>query len=617
MDLFREYWAEIKGLRVIFDSNETEAIILVDASNAFNSLNRKAALHNIRIMCPQFSFILTNMYRIPVRMIVHGSRDILSVEGTTQGDNLAMSFYALGITPIIDFLKDKVKSVKNVSLADDITGAGKLSDLKVWWETLIEEGKKYGYFVNESKSWLIVKEREKMESAQEIFQNSEIKYTTEGKRHLGAALGSQGFRETYAKEKVKRWCEELEQLSEFAKTQPHAAYTALWGGLHKFTYFLRTIPGMTEYIKPLDEIIAEKFVPNLLDSIITEQDRNLFSLPVKNGGLGIPILAESCDLHINHSRAISGPLQAVIVNQSIDLPNPETVKRIKNEKKREKEQLIKDKATAIDQTLSPSMRKAVDDTRLPGASSWLTVLPLQEYSFALNKGEFRDAVRLRYNRELKGLPSNCPCGQKFDLDHALICKKGGFVIIRHNNIRDFEAGLLSEVHRDVEIEPPLQPIDGERVGGLNGDNARPDVRARGVWRPGQNAYFDVRVTNTNSQSQVQVSTQKTLEKHEREKKRQYNHRVMNIEHGTFTPLIFSVTGVMAKECSIYYKHLADKIARKTEEQYSKVIGVIRCRLSFLILRAALLCVRGSRTKGSKETKIDDFSEVFMKSNMII
>ena len=169
-------------------------------------------------------------------MIVLGSSDIPSVEKTTQGDNLAMSFYALGIIPILDLLKDKIKTVKNVSLADDITGAGKLSDLKVWWEVLIEEGRKYGYFVNESKSWLIVKEREKMESAKKLFHDSEIKYTNEGKRHLGAAIGSQSFRETYAKEKVKRWCEELEQLSEFAKTQPHAAYAALCHGeLHRFT----------------------------------------------------------------------------------------------------------------------------------------------------------------------------------------------------------------------------------------------------------------------------------------------------------------------------------------------------------------------------------------------
>ena len=67
-----------------------------------------------------------------------------------------------------------------------------------------------------------------------------------------------------------------------------------------------------------------------------------------------------------------------------------------------------------------------------------------------------------------------------------------------------------------------------------GDNAKPDIRARGVWRNGQNAYFDVRITNTNSPSQKHLTSEKILEKHEKEKKRQYNDRVMNIEHGTFT-----------------------------------------------------------------------------------
>ena len=70
---------------------------------------------------------------------------------------------------------------------------------------------------------------------------------------------------------------------------------------------------------------------------------------------------------------------------------------------------------------------------------------------------------LRYNRDLKGLPSNCPCEQKFDVNHAMNCKKGGFVIIRHNDIRDFEANLLSKICNDVETEPTLQPVTREHL----------------------------------------------------------------------------------------------------------------------------------------------------------
>ena len=233
--------AAIHSMKEIYENDETEAVILVDASNAFNSLNRNAALHNIRILSPQFATILINTYRIPVQMIILGSKNILSAEGTTQGDNLAMSFYALGISPIIDYMRAASSLVKNVSLADDITGAGKLQDLKSWWDSVKTEGNKFGY-VNEKKSWLITKNQDLLKSAKDIFTGSNIKYTIEGQRHLGAAIGSEQFKTAYATEKVKNWCEEMEKLCEFAKTQPHAAYAAFCHGeIHKYTFFLRNI----------------------------------------------------------------------------------------------------------------------------------------------------------------------------------------------------------------------------------------------------------------------------------------------------------------------------------------------------------------------------------------
>ena len=74
--------AAIHSMRLIFEQESTDGVILVDASNAFNSLNKKAALHNIRIICPEFSTVLINAYRLPVRMIIQGGGEILSVEGT-------------------------------------------------------------------------------------------------------------------------------------------------------------------------------------------------------------------------------------------------------------------------------------------------------------------------------------------------------------------------------------------------------------------------------------------------------------------------------------------------------------------------------------------------------
>ena len=104
---------------------------------------------------------------------------------------------------------------------------------------------------------------------------------------------------------------------------------------------------------------------------------------------------------------------------------------------------------------------------MPGASSWLGVLPLVEFGFALNKGEYRDALSLWYGRPLKGLPAMCPCSKKYNVTHALNCKKCDFVTIRHNNLRDFKADMLSKIVNDVETEPKLQLVRGEIIEGLS------------------------------------------------------------------------------------------------------------------------------------------------------
>ena len=142
-------------------------------------------------------------------------------------------------------------------------------------------------------------------------------------------------------------------------------------------------------------------------------------------------------------------------------------------------------------------------------------------------------MNLRYGKDLKGLPSKCPCEQSFNVAHALNCKTGGFTTIHHNRVKDFEAQLLTEICNDVEIEPPLQPLEGEIINGLTGVDVRPHVSAREFWREGQNTFFDVRITNTNSESQRHSTSEKIFTKHEREKKRRYNNRIMNVENYEF------------------------------------------------------------------------------------
>ena len=78
-----------------------------------------------------------------------------------------------------------------------------------------------------------------------------------------------------------------------------------------------------------------------------------------------------------------------------------------------------------------------------GASSWLTALPIEEFGFTLHKSAFRDAVALRYGWQPANIPSTCACGKEFTVEHVLSCAKGGFPSIRHNEIRDVSAQLMS------------------------------------------------------------------------------------------------------------------------------------------------------------------------------
>ena len=128
-----------------------------------------------------------------------------------------------------------------------------------------------------------------------------------------------------------------------------------------------------------------------------------------------------------------------------------------------------------------------------------------------------------------------------------------------------------------------------------------------MWRLGQNTFFHIRLTNTNARSQKHLPVRAILKKHEKEKKRAYNSRITNVEHGTLTPLVFSLSGDEGPETSMFHKHITQKIANKREEKYKKVQIMIRRKLSFLILRSVLLSIRGIHSISKDPVVLDEFS----------
>ena len=91
-------------------------------------------------------------------------------------------------------------------------------------------------------------------------------------------------------------------------------------------------------------------------------------------------------------------------------------------------------------------------------------------------------------------------------------------------------------------------------------------------------------------------------KHENLKKRAYEQRVREVEHGSFIPLVFSLTGGMGNSASVCYKRLASLISAKRDTSYSSTLAWIRCSLSFSLLRSSIQCIRGARSAAGRAAK---------------
>lgn len=98
-----------------------------------------------------------------------------------------MAMYALGTLPLIHAVA--IPGANQTWYADDATAGGHLMHIRHWWDQLASKGPKYGYYVNSGKSWLIVKEKH-LARAERTCTGTGIRITCEGKRHLGAALGT-------------------------------------------------------------------------------------------------------------------------------------------------------------------------------------------------------------------------------------------------------------------------------------------------------------------------------------------------------------------------------------------------------------------------------------------
>ena len=123
------YKAAIYTMEKMFKEVSTETVLLVDAVNASNSINRNVFFHNVSILCPAISTFITNSCAIPARLFATGGTEIRYNERTAQEDPAAKTIYALSITPIIimmiELVTTKCDDIKMVTFANDFSTAEK------------------------------------------------------------------------------------------------------------------------------------------------------------------------------------------------------------------------------------------------------------------------------------------------------------------------------------------------------------------------------------------------------------------------------------------------------------------------------------------------------------
>ena len=107
-------------------------------------------------------------------------------------------------------------------------------------------------------------------------------------------------------------------------------------------------------------------------------------------------------------------------------------------------------------------------------------------------------------------------------------------------------------------------------------------------------FFYARVFDPNAKRYKDKSLQQYYRTSEVEKYRKYNKRILQVENGSFTPLVFSINGGIGKEANKYYSWIVKKLAEKRDGPYSVTMSWIRRKISSSMTKSIIMRICGSR-----------------------
>ena len=225
---------------------------------------------------------------------------------------------------------------------------------------------------------------------------------------LGSTIGSKAACDEFREKVTTEYQHQVEKLSIHARKSPQNVYHAFTQGIqNKLSFLSRTTPDMGPFLQETEKTISEKLLPALTGKTThTEEQRLLFSLPLKNGSLNI---LSPDDRAGDYTRSVA---LSECLNGMEPLAAENSQYKILREFNKQKLQNNNTKIKKLE-VLTEGELYAMKLSSEKGASGWLNALPLQKYGFTLTKSEFRDGLALRYGWEPKNLPISCACGEPF------------------------------------------------------------------------------------------------------------------------------------------------------------------------------------------------------------
>ena len=509
----------------------------------------------------------------------------------------AMILCGLGIVPLAKLLREEVPEVLQPWYADDEAMSGLCGGIAKSMDLLQRMGPARGYFPEPEKSILIC-HPDDAGRVQQILGRFQFQ-CRDGSRYLGGYVGTPESREDWIKPQIEAWTRGVSELAKVATRFPQSAYAGLAKSLQcEWQYLQRVTPEVSNYFAPIEHAIATEFLPALLQLPAADVAplRDRMALPVRYGGIGIPNPVQTADECYDASRDCTNELKTSLEDRKIlDVKAyAQSVRTARDFITQDRNNRHAKALKALKQAADPFTARQMERARLTGA--WLTTMPSNINGTTLAPEEFRDNLMLRLGLEPHHLPSTCDgCQSRFSVSHAFICRTGGLILRRHNEVASEWGQLCCRALSDnnVSDEPlihssrivqgsqlPLPTAGARRRASAgttnrssNGTEVDPELRGdigvHGFWKKGATTIFDVRVTDTDAPTYRATDPKKVLQTHEKRKKDKYNQLCLE-RRRHFTPLVFSVDGLQGADATAASKGLASLLAGKWNGSYSDV-----------------------------------------------